>query len=463
MQNQLTDENIHKGHRSRMRAKLVAHGPNIFDSYELLEMLLYYAVPYKDTNPVAKRLLFEFGSLDGVFRAEKDELVGVSGIGERAAELIKKTAELAEVIGAEVVPEEKSIFSTALDAGGFFVDYFRGVEEKKVVAVYLDNNLDFISLEEIAVGYDYDSAAVKAKAFIDGAIRNNASVVMSAHNHPFGSPYPSPGDRATNSLIRDALEKIRVTLAEHFVIAGDRFVSTMQEFVLNFCQSPSLEDFINSKDDGERSYGISEETLSRLRRSYNTEDLLFLEELLSYRNADKAKEDAQRLLKRYRTVEMVLSATTSQLTSFVGEATAVYLKLLAYLSSRRVTDSFEFGKKYNECQITEYLKALYIGVSEEQVYLLSFDSSGRFVGSELVGLGTVNTSEVIPRRILEATAAHSAKKVIIAHNHPSGKAKASSDDLNFGASIKALLNYSGIELLSNCIIAGQRCAVIDGT
>ena len=80
MEKFILDENIHDGHRGRMRAKLLSHGRSIFDTYELLEMLLYGTIPYKDTNPIAKRLLDRFGSLDGVLCAEEDELCSVETI-----------------------------------------------------------------------------------------------------------------------------------------------------------------------------------------------------------------------------------------------------------------------------------------------------------------------------------------------------------------------------------------------
>ena len=68
---------IHKGHRQRMRAKLIRNSDRVFDTYELLEMLLYHVIPYKDTNPVSKNLLSRFGSLEGIFKASKDELTEV--------------------------------------------------------------------------------------------------------------------------------------------------------------------------------------------------------------------------------------------------------------------------------------------------------------------------------------------------------------------------------------------------
>ena len=106
------EKNVHSGHRARMRAKLAEHGQRIFDTYELLEMLLYYVIPYKDTNPIAKRLLAEFGSLDGVMSASEDALASVSGIGERAAHFINLVGSLSEIIGGEMLPED----CTALDS-----------------------------------------------------------------------------------------------------------------------------------------------------------------------------------------------------------------------------------------------------------------------------------------------------------------------------------------------------------
>ena len=74
MEKYIDDDKIHQGHRSRMREKLSQHGQFIFDTYELLEMLLYQTILYRDTNPIAKNLLYAFGGLDGVFNAPMDSL-----------------------------------------------------------------------------------------------------------------------------------------------------------------------------------------------------------------------------------------------------------------------------------------------------------------------------------------------------------------------------------------------------
>ena len=103
MENYIDDSRIHEGHRSRMRAKLLTHGQRIFDTYELLEMLLYHMIPYKDTNPLSKRLLAAFGSLEGVLSASREELAACLGIGERTADFLTAVGTLGDIIGAEIL------------------------------------------------------------------------------------------------------------------------------------------------------------------------------------------------------------------------------------------------------------------------------------------------------------------------------------------------------------------------
>ena len=180
MENYIDDSRIHEGHRQRMRSKLLTHGQRIFDTYELLEMLLYHVIPYKDTNPISKRLLAAFSGLDGVLSADKDELVKCSGIGARTAELIQAVGALPNVLGAEFESADNNIFQSDEQIGKYLVDYFANRMDYAVVAMIFDNNMRLLDVKEL-YNLDYCSAGIKPKAFIDAAISLHASVILMAY------------------------------------------------------------------------------------------------------------------------------------------------------------------------------------------------------------------------------------------------------------------------------------------
>lgn len=242
---QIPDKNIHDGHRERMRSKLVAHGSDIFDTYELLEMLLYNVIPFKDTNPVAKRLLAAFGNLEGVFSASREELMSVDGIGPRAADYIKAVERIPYLLGCDTVVSEP-LFNDFVKAGQFFTEYFRGLLEYKVSVLFLDNSMLPIAVTDL-YDVDFASAAVKTKDVIAAALECRASVAIFAHNHPFGPKFPSESDMVNNDIIAAALSRVDVMLLEHYVVCGDDFDGFMTRYNKRFAQSVNVQDFINSK------------------------------------------------------------------------------------------------------------------------------------------------------------------------------------------------------------------------
>lgn len=247
MDNFLRDDKIHEGHRARMRAKLSAHGPGIFDTYELLEMLLYYVIPYKDTNPISKQLLYKFGSLDGVLRASKEELMGVKGIGERAAEFICSVGSVDGILGACPTSSSEKVFTTFLAAGEYLLEYYKGLSDSAIVLMLLDNKMRCIKTVTLYTGCDYESGAVKPKAFIDEAITSNASVVITAHSHLRGPLFPTEGDRATNDLITNTLRAVGITHVEHYLMSGNDYLGLMHHFSNHVWSNSYLEQFVNSK------------------------------------------------------------------------------------------------------------------------------------------------------------------------------------------------------------------------
>lgn len=466
MEKRIDDSRIHEGHRSRMLAKLSTHGQQIFDTYELLEMLLYRVIPYKDTNPISKNLLYAFSDLEGVLSATAEELAQVHGIGEYAAEYISAVGRLSDVIGAEIVCGGVS-FSDYEDAGRYFYDYFKGTEQKQVAALFLDSSMRLVDVKTM-YELDYESGGVKAKPFIDEVVKNHASVVITAHNHPYGPLYPTQGDRATNAMLTEAMNMAGIVHAEHFIISGEYFVGigSLKSFSVKLAQMPAVSSFLDScegrdgrlhrADEGH----IGEQKSQAFATKKNTRDRDFLAKLLSYSANNDPEALADTLLAKYMTAENIFTVSERELAMTVGERTALYLKLLAYITSRRKTDRFIFGKKHSQTEIAEYLKALFLGESVEKIYILTFDSQDRVTGCELLGVGTVNSSDVLPRKAIEVAIGASASAAALAHNHPFGTTNPSSDDLNITQVFSSLFGSCEIELREHFIVAGQLCDTI---
>lgn len=461
------DSHVHDGHRGRMRAKLLSHGQKIFDTYELLEMLLYHVVPYKDTNPIAKRLLSAFGDLDGVLSAEPKAFSQVSGVGNVTAEFISKVGRISSFLGAEISSRDEVDFSDYVSVGEFLVNYLSKNSAPCVVAMFFDNNMRLLGVEKL-FDLDFESAGVKYGRFLDLAIRKRASVVISAHSHPHGPFYPSRGDVASNEGVSEALGKAGILHAEHYIVSGEHYagISSLKNFARKFSQFPAIDGFINSKaaaiSNSADAAHIMRAALQPKDNEQNvpSEAEKFFVDLFSHTSKNSV-ELIERISSKYRTVEGAMTASVSELVGMENENFACFVKLLAYVSSRRVSDKFLREKKRpSQADISSYLKALYLGQSVETAYLLCFDDSGLFLGGAIISEGTVNSTEILPRRALEEAIERSATRVILAHNHPFGNTEASADDVKLTSVMNEVFCACGIKLDGHYIVAGQSCGII---
>ena len=243
----MATDNVHVGHRARMRRKLVTHTARVFDTYEILEMLLYYVVSHKDTNPIAKNLLSRFGGIDGVLSASEAELMEVEGVGPRVAAFLSDVGRYGDAVRT---PKSDALAREIVDyksAGRYFVEYFRGKGATETVMLSLDNRMNIISFDKV---YDIDlsSGAVKERRFLEIAIRNRAAVVIIAHNHLYGTKIPTEGDRAGGEFIGRALGLAGIVLAENYIVAGEEYLGFVNHLGMAFSQKPELKRFIESKE-----------------------------------------------------------------------------------------------------------------------------------------------------------------------------------------------------------------------
>lgn len=178
---------------------------------------------------------------------------------------------------------------------------------------------------------------------------------------------------------------------------------------------------------------------------------------------EKAKECAERLLTRYGSLATALSEDAEEIARVgnVGMNTALLIKLIGYVNSRRVTEKFEMGRVHDELELREYLAALYLGASVETVYAILLDGQGRTISVEHVSYGTVNASDVVPRKVLELAKKKKATSVVLAHNHPKGSATASVDDIVTTGRLAGVFASVGVRLLAHYIVADGEIARID--
>ena len=247
------DSTIHHGHRSRMTEKLANHGPHIFNTYELLEMLLYGTIPYKDTNPIAKRLLDRFGSLDGVLTATEDELCTVDGVGGAAAALIRTVGRYGEEPEDEELPP---LYLEDLErAGEYLVRFFQENKEKRAAVLFLDNKLRLLRAE-IVECHNFGSAAVRPSTYVDIASMLGASGVLITCHHRYGALMLNEGEMATYRAMRTALSDIGVIVGTALVVSGGKYAPiSVSEGISFACPSLSYEEFARETRKGGKRNG----------------------------------------------------------------------------------------------------------------------------------------------------------------------------------------------------------------
>ncbi|MCL2058854.1 MAG: DNA repair protein RadC [Oscillospiraceae bacterium] len=220
----------HRGHRQRMKDRFLSEGMDAFSVFQVLEMLLFFGVPHKDTNGLAHALLERFGSLSGVFNASHHELLEVPGLGPHAATLICMVPGLARRYATDRW-KDKTQITDSKKAAAYAASLFVGVEYEVFYMICLDSQNHVIMPVLISRG-TINEAMVYPRAIIENALRHKASVVILTHNHPGGSTEPSAADAHMTKRLTAALETISVNVMDHIIIAGKNYTSLAEKRML---------------------------------------------------------------------------------------------------------------------------------------------------------------------------------------------------------------------------------------
>lgn len=213
----------HNGHRARLRERFLREGLSHFEPHEMLELIMQYAIPRRDTNALGHRLLDTFGSLDAVFAADPKELETVPGMGAYSATLIHLVHALfAQVQRASL--GERPLLNTFGHAGRYMVPLLHGHAYEAMYCVCVDKQFRLLYPALVGKG-TLDEAVIYPRLVVEAALRHRAAGVYLAHNHPGGSLAFSQADLEITRRIEEALLPIGVDLHDHFIVAGNRFTS----------------------------------------------------------------------------------------------------------------------------------------------------------------------------------------------------------------------------------------------
>lgn len=225
-----SNSNLHSKHRERVRARYLKDGIDGLEPHQVLELILFYAIPRKDTNELAHILLDKFGSLSNVFEAPCKELMKVEGIGEQAAIFLNMISQLKRRYEEDKL-NPKMVLRNIESAANYCKSLFFGRIYECFFLICLNSQNRIIHTEKISEG-TLDETPVYPRNVVRTALQNNAFSVILTHNHPGGSLTPSEADINTTKTIKNALGMINIELRDHIIVSNENYLSFEEEKLL---------------------------------------------------------------------------------------------------------------------------------------------------------------------------------------------------------------------------------------
>jgi DNA repair protein RadC len=214
---------LHEGHRERLLKRFEAAGVASMHDYEIVELLLTFVIPRRDTKPIAKKLMARYGSVHALLGAPPGELVETEGIGRRAALFLG----LVRAVSSYCL-REKCAGRPALTRQGEVQDFLRfhlgQRRDEYVAALYLDSSNRCIDTEIVAEG-TVNQCAIYPRAIVERALRCGAAALILAHNHPGGALSASKADWSITERIFQVGRLLDMPLLDHIIISGDSVIS----------------------------------------------------------------------------------------------------------------------------------------------------------------------------------------------------------------------------------------------
>lgn len=222
----MSEKAVHAGHRARMRERFMKEGLSGFSEHEVLELLLMFAIPQRDVNPLAHRLIDRFGSLSAVLESSPAELTRVDGVGENAAALLSLMPQLMGYYQHSAMGR-KPVITNLAEARKYAGALFFGLHEERVYMICVDQSGRVLHPALMHRG-TIDQVQIYPREVVETALRYHAHAVLLAHNHPSGMAEPSQDDYDSTRAVIGALNVIGVRVIDHLIFTGNSVYSMTQ-------------------------------------------------------------------------------------------------------------------------------------------------------------------------------------------------------------------------------------------
>jgi len=220
----------HLGHRERIRQKLLTAGPDALADYELLEVLLFFAILRQDTKPIAKALIERFGSFAGVLAAPPAELREVKGVGDAAVAVIK-AAQAAALRLLRAEARERPVLNNWDRLAAYLTAAMSREAVEQFRVLFLDTRNRLIADEAQARG-TVNHTPVYPREVVKRALELGATALILVHNHPSGDPTPSRADIEMTGEVKAASGALGIVLHDHLIVGNGRILSFRREGLL---------------------------------------------------------------------------------------------------------------------------------------------------------------------------------------------------------------------------------------
>jgi DNA repair protein RadC len=215
------------GHRKRLKDRFSQAGLESFKDYEVVEFILTYALAQKDTKLLAKDLVRIFGSLRGIVEAPVEKLKEVKGLGEHSALLFKLIKAASERYLRDRIIKSQNVITSPGDLLTYCQSRMGWLKDEQFRMIYLNTRNQVIEEEVLQEG-TVDQTVVYPRKVMESAIRLKATALILVHNHPGGSPYPSPEDRELTRTLAQAAKNLQIKIHDHLIIGQEGHFSFLE-------------------------------------------------------------------------------------------------------------------------------------------------------------------------------------------------------------------------------------------